>query len=121
VSNNEPSPDAQDLDDFLDYATLSELRGDEDGDGPLDHPCPLCGPDRRSEYNQTRPVLRTWKPGPGFITYCCKPFVVTRNGQFLFIVHCYSARQARELVAARLADTTGVFIVAPKGAENSDL
>jgi hypothetical protein len=43
-----------------------------------------------------------------------RPFVVTRNGQFLFIVHCYSARQARTLVAAHLADTTGVLIVAPR-------
>ena len=43
-----------------------------------------------------------------------KPFVVTRNGQFLFIVHCYSARQARALVAARLANTTGVLIVAQR-------
>ena len=43
-----------------------------------------------------------------------RPFIVTKNGQFLFIVHCYSARQARELVAARLADTTGVLIVAPR-------
>jgi putative DNA primase/helicase len=69
--NNKPSPDPQDLDDVLDYATLSDLRGDEDGDGPLDHPCPLCGPNCRAEYNQTRPTLRTWKPGPGFITYYC--------------------------------------------------
>jgi hypothetical protein len=43
-----------------------------------------------------------------------KPFVVTRDGQFLFIVHCYIAQQARALVAARLADTTGVLIVAGK-------
>ena len=55
----------------LDYATLSELRGDDDGDGPLDHPCPLCGPDRSTEYNQTRPTLRTWHSEPGFITYFC--------------------------------------------------
>lgn len=55
----------------LDYATLSELRGDDDGEGPLDHPCPLCGPDRSTEYNQMRPVLRTWHSEPGFITYCC--------------------------------------------------
>jgi hypothetical protein len=41
-----------------------------------------------------------------------RPFIVTRNGQFLFIVHCYSAEQARAIVAARLADTTGVVIVA---------
>ena len=59
-------------DEVLDYATLAELRGDDvEYNGPLDHPCPLCGPERRSEYNQTRPVLRTWKPGPGFITYNC--------------------------------------------------
>jgi hypothetical protein len=53
----------------LDYATLAELRGD--GEGALDHACPLCGPDRRSEYNRTRKVLRTWEPSPGFITYYC--------------------------------------------------
>jgi hypothetical protein len=55
----------------LDYAMLDALRGDDDGDGPLDHPCPLCGPDRSTEYNQTRPTLRTWKPSPGFITFNC--------------------------------------------------
>ena len=43
-----------------------------------------------------------------------RPFIVTKNGQFLFIVHAYSARQARTIVAARLADTTGVLIVAPR-------
>jgi hypothetical protein len=31
-----------------------------------------------------------------------------------FIVHCYSAQQAARLVAARLADTTGVLIVAQR-------
>lgn len=53
----------------LDFATLSELRGD--GEGPLDHACPLCGPDREAEYNQTRKVLRTWEPAPGWITFYC--------------------------------------------------
>jgi hypothetical protein len=43
-----------------------------------------------------------------------RPFVVIQNGTFLFVIHAYSARQARELVAARLADTTGVLIVAPR-------
>ena len=43
-----------------------------------------------------------------------RPFVVIQNGSFLFIVHAYSARQARTLVAARLADMTGVLIVAPR-------
>jgi len=40
-----------------------------------------------------------------------KPITVIQNGQFLFIVHAYGERQARELVATRLADTTGVRIV----------
>jgi hypothetical protein len=43
-----------------------------------------------------------------------RPFVVFQNGTFLFVIHVYSARQARTLVAARLADTTGVLIVAPR-------
>jgi hypothetical protein len=42
------------------------------------------------------------------------PLVVIQNGTFLFVIHAYSARQARTLVAARLADTTGVLIVAPR-------
>jgi Toprim domain len=54
----------------LNYATLAALRGDIEYEGPLDSPCPLCGPSRPEE-TRTRPVLRTWKPGPGFITYCC--------------------------------------------------
>ena len=59
-------------DDALDFATLDALRGDDDGyDGPLDHPCPLCGPERESEYNQTRPVLRTWRLTPIIITSIC--------------------------------------------------
>jgi hypothetical protein len=43
-----------------------------------------------------------------------RPFVVIQNGTFLFVIHAYSARRARTLVAARLADTTGVVIVAPR-------
>jgi hypothetical protein len=43
-----------------------------------------------------------------------RPFVVMQNGTFLFVIHAYSARQARTLVAARLADTTGVVIAAPR-------
>ena len=50
-------------------ATLSELRGD--GDGPLDHPCPLCGPERTAKLNQQRKVLRTWELTPGVITFYC--------------------------------------------------
>jgi putative DNA primase/helicase len=53
----------------LDFATLDELRAG--GEGPLDHPCPLCGPARETEFNRTRPTLRTWEPEPGFITYYC--------------------------------------------------
>jgi hypothetical protein len=43
-----------------------------------------------------------------------QPFAVIQNGTFLFIVHAYTARQARAIVAARLADTTGVRIVAQR-------
>jgi hypothetical protein len=43
-----------------------------------------------------------------------KPFIVIQNGTFLFVIHAYSARQARTLIAARLADTTGVLILAPR-------
>jgi hypothetical protein len=64
--------DPQD-EDALDYATLDALRGDDDGyDGPYDHICPLCGPGRASEYNRTRPTLRTWRLGPGAISYNCQ-------------------------------------------------
>jgi hypothetical protein len=56
----------------LDYVMLAALRGDDiTYEGPLDHACPLCAPDRSTEHNRTRPTLRTWKPGPGFITYYC--------------------------------------------------
>lgn len=41
-----------------------------------------------------------------------QPFVVVQNGKPLFVIHAYTAQQARTLVAARLADTTGVRIVA---------
>ena len=63
------SIEAAQEDNELDFDTLDELRAD--GEGPLDHPCPLCGPDRASEFNRTRPTLRTWEPEPGFITYYC--------------------------------------------------
>ena len=63
----QPTSDANIIE--LDFATLSALRGDDDGE--LDHACPLCGPDRQSESNQTRKVLRTWAPKPGFITFYC--------------------------------------------------
>jgi hypothetical protein len=39
-----------------------------------------------------------------------RPFVVLKDGRFVFIVHAYSLAQAQALVAARLADTTGVTV-----------
>jgi hypothetical protein len=41
-----------------------------------------------------------------------RPFIVTKNGRFLFVIHARSLEQVRTLLAARLADTTGVRIVA---------
>ena len=43
-----------------------------------------------------------------------RPFIVSQEGRYLFVVHAYSERQARALVAARLADTSGVLIVASR-------
>jgi hypothetical protein len=45
-----------------------------------------------------------------------RPFAVTQNGTFLFVIHAYTARQAATLVAARLADTADILIVALDGA-----
>jgi hypothetical protein len=39
--------------------------------GVHDVACPLCGPDRRSSFNQRRKVLRVWYESPGFIGYAC--------------------------------------------------
>jgi hypothetical protein len=41
-----------------------------------------------------------------------RPFVVIQNGAVLFVIHAYSIGQARTLVAARLANKTGIRIVA---------
>jgi hypothetical protein len=43
-----------------------------------------------------------------------RPFAVFFNSRFLFVIHARSLEQARALVAARLADTTGILIVAPR-------
>ena len=59
-------------DDDIDFATLDALRGDdEDYDGPLDHPCPLCGPERSTEYNRNRATLRTWRLSSTVISFFC--------------------------------------------------
>ena len=47
-----------------------------------------------------------------------RPFVVIQNGKPIFTVYAYTAQQVRTLVAARLADTTGVLIVAPCKAQS---
>jgi hypothetical protein len=39
--------------------------------GPHDVPCPVCGPDRRSNINRRRKVLRVWRVTPTFTTYRC--------------------------------------------------
>jgi hypothetical protein len=43
-----------------------------------------------------------------------QPFVVIQNAKPLFTVYAYSLEQARVLVVARLADTTGILIVAQR-------
>ena len=39
--------------------------------GVVDVPCPVCGPDRRSQINRQRKVLRIWSDDPSFMTYHC--------------------------------------------------
>jgi hypothetical protein len=51
------------------FTELDELRGGKSG--TVDTVCPICSPDRRSPLNRRRPVLRTWMPDDGFITYKC--------------------------------------------------
>jgi hypothetical protein len=43
-----------------------------------------------------------------------QPFAVIQNGRPIFTIHAYSLDQARAIVAARLADTTGIRIVAQR-------
>ena len=49
-----------------------------------------------------------------------KPFAVIQNGRCLFTVHCYTAEQAREVVASRIGDAD-VVIVPPRTTRNADL
>ena len=61
-----------DDDDVLDYDTLFELRGDDgDYEGPLDHPCPLCGPELPAGVQSHAPSAADLEAAPGFITYYC--------------------------------------------------
>jgi hypothetical protein len=50
--------------DLIDSLTAGRL-------GVLDVPCPICGPEKRSQANRRRKVLRVWRLGEGFATYCC--------------------------------------------------
>ena len=43
-----------------------------------------------------------------------RPFTVIQNGKPIFTVYARSLEAARVIVAARLADTTGVLIVAQR-------
>ena len=43
-----------------------------------------------------------------------KPFIVSRDGVPLFVLHAYSAQQARDIVAVRLSDTAGVTVAAAR-------
>lgn len=39
--------------------------------GTFDMACPICGPDRRSRFNQVRKVLRVWRKEENFASYFC--------------------------------------------------
>jgi hypothetical protein len=50
----------------ISFATLDALR--DGGVGKMEHPCPLCGPEREPPMSE-RLVLATWEETPGIITY----------------------------------------------------
>jgi hypothetical protein len=54
---------------MIDFAIIDMLTGGKFG--RHDVACPLCGPVRHSPLNQRRPVLRVWRPGPGFASFYC--------------------------------------------------
>jgi hypothetical protein len=57
------------LTNVISYIKLLQLAGHHLG--PHDVPCPVCGPDRRSNINRRRKVLRVWRVTPTFTTYRC--------------------------------------------------
>jgi hypothetical protein len=56
------------MEDVIGYDALRPVDGHS---AIYDLPCPLCGPQRRSETNRRRKVLRVWQTAPGFLTYSC--------------------------------------------------
>jgi hypothetical protein len=55
--------------DIISYVAFESIA--ENHLGTFDIPCPICGPDRRSENNRRRKVFRVWHTAPGFLTYSC--------------------------------------------------
>jgi hypothetical protein len=53
----------------IDFETIEALTGSKLG--RHDVACPICGPARHSPLNQRRPVLRVWRPEPGFASFYC--------------------------------------------------
>jgi hypothetical protein len=53
----------------LDFQTIDALTSGKLG--RFDLACPICGPSRHSPLNQRRPVLRVWRPEPGFASFYC--------------------------------------------------
>jgi hypothetical protein len=53
----------------LDFQIVEQLIGGKFG--TFDVACPLCGPERRSNINQRRRVLRIWRASDGFATFRC--------------------------------------------------
>src|SRR5580704_17813970 len=53
----------------LDFQTIDALTGGKLGRHAV--ACPICGPGRHSLLNQRRPVMRIWRPEPGFASFYC--------------------------------------------------
>ena len=43
-----------------------------------------------------------------------RPFTVRQRGRFIFVIRAYTLAAARAIIAARLADTTGITVRASR-------
>jgi Toprim domain-containing protein len=87
--------------DIISYAALKQTT--EHHLGTSDIPCPLCGPDRRSENNRRRKVLRVWHIAPGFMTYSCARCGARGYARAQRAVHLHQERVAEARVEEQQA------------------
>jgi hypothetical protein len=98
------STPVQPMTDIVSYAALEQIT--EHHLGTFDVPCPLCGPDRRSETNRRRKVLRVWHIMRGFMSYSCARCGVRGYARAQGAVHLDPERVAEAKVKQKAAAAT---------------